>query len=87
LLHANERKYMDECSAVLTGLSILGGTFLGCLTILLIVATAIGINKLLRAYWVPVRMVRYIDTYIHYDDQGRPVATDVPPQEVTKPKK
>lgn len=86
MLHDNERKYMNECSAILTGLSMFGGTFVGCLTVLLIVVTAIGINKLLRAYWVPVRMVRYIDTYIHYDDQGRPLTADTPP-EVTKPKK
>jgi hypothetical protein len=71
---------MEECSAIITSFSILGGVVVGCLAVLLIVATAIIINKILRTHWVPVRMVRYIDTYIHYDQEGRPVATEEPPK-------
>jgi len=75
---------MEECSAIITSFSILGGVVVGCLTVLLIVATAIVINKVLRNYWVPVRMVRYIDTYIHYDPEGKPIATEEPPAVKTK---
>lgn len=57
-----------ECSTILFGLSSLGTVFLICVVTLMIIGTGIIGNWLIRKYWTPVEIIRFIDVPV--DDKG-----------------
>ena len=62
-----------ECSTILFGLSSLGTVFLICVVTLMIIGTGIIGNWLIRKYWTPVEIMRFIDVPVDQDrNYGKP---------------
>lgn len=59
---------MDESSAIMWSLSFLGGSIVSCLAVIIIICTAILINKLLRKYWEPIELIRYHDVHTEFHE-------------------
>jgi hypothetical protein len=56
-----------ECSTIMFGLSSLGTVFLICIVTLMAIGTAIIANWLIRKYWNPVEIVRFIDVPVDHE--------------------
>lgn len=54
------------CATIMQGLSAFATTLLICFMVLMAVCTAILINWLLKKYWQPVTMFRYVDRIVEY---------------------